>query len=250
MAAHPNYRRRWTDAGYKSDMGSAIACLPPTDANAIRVYHLTSAEFAVSNIALARLKIARFSDLNDPFELLGLNFRERADRKVISSFKNAYNAHSGLLCFSSDWAEPVMWSHYGMRHRGICLGFNVPRSNLQKVQYEDNRILAELGDDPNPESLAPDLQSLLLCTKSSGWKYEDEYRQFVPLATANAEGRLHFLPFSGELELAEVILGPLCDHSLQAIRDLVSSRHSRATTFSTRLAFKSYKVVPNESTVL
>ena len=58
-------------------MGSAIACLPPEDSSLLRLYHLTIAEHAVSDIALGRLKVARFSDLNDPFEVIAANFRKR-----------------------------------------------------------------------------------------------------------------------------------------------------------------------------
>jgi len=60
-------------------MGSAEV-VPPPPAELIRVYHLTPAEFAINNIALGRLKVTRFSDLNDPFELISLNFKERRRR--------------------------------------------------------------------------------------------------------------------------------------------------------------------------
>ena len=39
----------------------------------MRVYYLTGAQFALSNLALRRIKNARFGDLNDPFELLGVS---------------------------------------------------------------------------------------------------------------------------------------------------------------------------------
>jgi hypothetical protein len=39
----------------------------------MRVFYLTGAQFALSNLALRRVKISRFEDLNDPFELLGIN---------------------------------------------------------------------------------------------------------------------------------------------------------------------------------
>lgn len=249
MPAHDEYRSEWVAAGYKSDMGSAIACRPPKGRDVRRVYHLTSAEYAISNIALGRLKVSRFSDLNDPFELLGLNFREKTTRNVVRDFKDAYDAHTGLLCFSGDWAEPVLWSHYAAKHRGICLGFNVSSNFLQKVQYEDGRILAELGSNPDLANIDPDLQESLLRTKSSGWQYEDEYRRFVRLTDAFKEGRLYFLPFGPDLELAEVVLGPLCAHSLQSVRQLVTSRYPAALTYKTRLAFKSFKVVPDELTI-
>lgn len=62
-------RREWIAAGYKSDMGSAIASCPPPDSSTIRLYNLTSVKHALSNIENRRLKVSRFADLNDPFEL-------------------------------------------------------------------------------------------------------------------------------------------------------------------------------------
>lgn len=249
MPAHHDYRSKWVAAGYKAEVGSAVACLPPSDPSVIRVYHLTTADYAVSDVALGRLKVARFSDLNDPFELIGLNFRERKTRKILRDFKNAYGAHTGLLSFSADWVEPVMWSHYAMKHRGMCLGFNVPRKLLQEVQYEDQRLRDELEEDPELTSIPEDLQAQLLRTKYSGWKYENEYRRVVTLADAIPEGRLHFMPFGPELELAEVILGEQCTHNLETIRHLVAGRYSGVTTFRARLAFKWFSVVPDERTI-
>lgn len=241
-------RGQWAAAGYRSDAGSA-AVVPPPSSEFIRVYHLTSAEFAISSIGLGRLKVARFSDLNDPFELMALNFRERRTRQVVRDFKNAYDSHTGVLCFSADWRNPVLWSHYGAKHRGICLGFNLRRSRAQTVRYEDERLLAELGDENEPTTIDQELQELLLCTKFRHWQYEEETRVFVPLEGALKEGRLHFCPFDEDLQLAEVILGPQCNVSLKAVQDLTKARHLNATVFGSRLAFKYFAVVPQESTV-
>jgi hypothetical protein len=120
-----------------------------------------------------------------------------------------YDSHTGLLCFSADWTNPVLWSHYAAKHRGICLGFDLKRNRAELVRYEDERILAQLGDPPNPVNLDPALQRLLLCTKFRHWQYESEHRVFVPLKNTLADGPLHFVPFDPELQLREVILGPL-----------------------------------------
>lgn len=130
------YRPMWVAAGYGSKMGS-VAAIPPPDASFLRLYHLTSAEFAVSDIGLGHLKVARFSDLNDPFELMALNLRESRTRKVVREFKDAYDSKTGLLCFSSDWTSPVLWSHYAAKHSGICLGFDLQRGLAEEVQYDD-----------------------------------------------------------------------------------------------------------------
>ncbi len=107
MPVHREYQQEWIDAGYGSNMSSQLACRPPP-AHLIRLYHLTSADHAISDLALGRLKLARFSDLNDPFELIGVNFREREIRKAIRDFKDAYGAHTGLLSFSENWADPLL----------------------------------------------------------------------------------------------------------------------------------------------
>jgi Protein of unknown function (DUF2971) len=241
-------RQHWEAAGYRRDMGSAAVVRPPSE-EFLRVYHFTSIEYALSSIGLRRLKVARFSDVNDPFELLALNFREQRIRKIVRDFKSTYDSHTGLLCFSADWTNPVLWSHYGAKHRGICLGFNLRRDLAQKVQYNDKRILAKLGDDASPDSLSETLQNQLLCTKSAHWDYEEEVRVFVPLDSTDREGSLYFRSFDADLELAEVILGPNCGVSLDAVRRLVAATNQQAVAFRSRLAFKFFSVVPSEKTV-
>ncbi|MCH7777567.1 MAG: DUF2971 domain-containing protein [Gemmatimonadetes bacterium] len=241
-------RAEWKKAGYHTKMGSAAVVLPPHK-KFIRVYHLSSAEFAISNIKLGRLKVARFSDLNDPFELMALNLRERRMRKVVRDFKNTYDSHTGLLCFSADWRNPVLWAHYADKNRGICLGFNLMRDRAQQVQYKDERILANLGEEGDPLTLSTELQELLLRTKYRHWEYEDERRVFVPLEGAITEGSMHFCPFDQNLQLAEVILGPQCSLSLDDVRQLTLAKHPHAVTFAARPAIKFFTIVPKEKTV-
>jgi hypothetical protein len=95
-------RQKWVAAGYPGDVGSA-AVIPPPPPDFIPVYHFTSANFAMSDTALGRLKVARFSDLNDPFELMALNLREASARRLVKDFKTTFDRDTGLLCFSSDW---------------------------------------------------------------------------------------------------------------------------------------------------
>lgn len=250
MPTNEMRRREWIAAGYKSDMGSAIACSPPADSSLIRLYNLTSVEHALSNIEKRRLKVSRFADLNDPFELLAANFKEHKMRQVVRDWKDKSHSRLGLLCFAGDWSEPVMWSHYAEKHTGICLGFDVCRSLVQQVNYQDDRILAALSPTPIPDELSEELQQQLLCTKSSGWRYEQEYRRFVGLDTALADGALHFWPVAGEIQLTEVILGPLCEEPIESVRRKVEQHFPNAVVFKARLAFQSFKIVPDARTVL
>lgn len=249
MSTNEMRRREWMAAGYKSDMGSAIASRPPADNSTIRLYNLTSVKHALSNIENHRLKVSRFADLNDPFELLAANFKEHQTRQVVRGWKDKNQSQMGLLCFAGDWSEPVMWSHYAEKHAGICLGFDVCRSQVQQVSYQDDRILAALGPTPIPDKLSEELQQQLLSTKSAGWRYEEEYRRFIDLDTADAEGRLHFWPISCDIQLTEVILGALCEEPLESVRQKVKRHFPNAVVFKSRLAFQSFKIVPDARTV-
>lgn len=247
MPMHKEYRREWVKAGYGSVMGSAEVVLPPPP-EFIRVYHLTSSDHAIDNIERGRIKVARFRDLNDPFELLALSLAERSIRTVVKDFRVSFDGNTGLLCFSANWTNPVLWSHYGDKHRGICLGFNVRRTIVEKVDYADTR-LRRLSDDSDPNHLSDAQQRLLRRTKYKHWIYESEHRVFVTLSDAVLERGLHFRPFDADIVLKEVILGPQCTASFDAVRRLTTSHYAGAVTFQSRLAYKFFAVVPNEKTV-
>ena len=113
-------RKVWGAAGYPTNMGSAAAVLPPSG-KFIRLYHLLKAEHAKSNIKNRRLKVSRFADVNDPFELMSLSVMDGSVRKAVREHKAAEDVNTGLICFSEDWTSPVMWSHYAEKHHGMCL---------------------------------------------------------------------------------------------------------------------------------
>jgi len=248
MPQQNQLKEEWRRLGYRDGMGSA-SVVPPPGADFIRAYHLTSAEHGISSISLRRLKVARFSEVNDPFELMALNFRERKTRQLVRRFKDSHNNKTGLLCFSANWTNPVLWSHYATRHEGICLGFDLKRNRVQQVLYEDKRLLGELEAKEDPVAIPETLQELLLRTKSRHWQYEEELRVFVDLSQATKEQGLFFRPFDEDMRLAEVILGPQSGLSLIAIRNLTNATNCGAVVFRARLAFRSFQVVPDGKSV-
>jgi len=230
-------------------MGSAEVMRPPPE-NVLRVYYLTSADHATSDIALNRIKAYRFQELNDPFELLALNYRESGLGRQLNDFKAEYDRTRALLCFSRNWTDPVLWSHYGAKHRGICLGFDLARStDLYEVEYHDQRVASEVQDKKDRSRLPEDLKRQLLRTKFKNWQYEEEVRVIVGLEELQREGSRHFYAFNSKLKLREVILGALCDHSLDNLRRLTELLQPGAVVYKARLAFKSFNVVPNKRTL-
>jgi hypothetical protein len=74
-------------------MGSAVVVPPPP--GILRVYHFTSAEFAKDDIVHRRVKVARISELNDPFEFLALQVRQMWE-KALGTF-SAANLHAARV---------------------------------------------------------------------------------------------------------------------------------------------------------
>ena len=62
-----------------------------------------------------------------------------------------------ILCFSRNWDNLLLWSHYGDSHTGVCLGFDIaegdPGANYDTdVLYQPNVIPAPRGLRISPTS--------------------------------------------------------------------------------------------------
>jgi hypothetical protein len=200
-------------------------------------------------VALQRLKIARIADLNDPFELQAANVGGNASfKEMMRAWRNDLQKDKGLLCFSRHWYNPVLWSHYADKHRGICLGFALSDRLAIEVTYVRERIPAPVARDGNI-ALNTQYVDQLLTTKFEHWAYESEVRVFLQLDHTTAEHGLFFYEFSRELSLEEVILGPLCELSLESVRRLVARTKPDVHVLRARLADKFFNVVPDEETL-
>lgn len=212
----------------------------------MRVYYLTGAQFGLSNLALRRIKIARFEDLNDPFELLGVDIGDKLHRTAFRATKKQINADKGLICFSKSWSNPLIWGHYAEKHTGMCLGFDVPDELLAPVIYAEH--LLEMEIDPKKKTPKPTerFMNALLRTKFSDWKYEDEMRLFTRLDHDTVESGQYFYPFSKNLVLREIILGPRCELPIEGVRQIVADFAPPVVVLKSRIAFTRFEVLENK----
>lgn len=208
----------------------------------MRVYYLTGAQFALSNLALQRIKISRFGDLNDPFELLCVDSTNKIFRKALRATKDKINESKGLICFSRSWSNPLLWGHYAEKHTGICLGFDVPDEHLAPVIYEKSLIKLKI----DPKSQEPIFPKEWLRIKFFDWKYEDEMRFFVRLNHNTIESGKYFYGFSDDLVLREVILGPRCELPMNGVRNFVSNFTPKVRVIKSRIAFSRFEVLENK----
>ncbi|MPQ77306.1 DUF2971 domain-containing protein [Hydrogenovibrio sp. JE_KL2] len=50
----------------------------------------------------------------------------------------------GIFSLASDCEDPLMWSHYADKHKGICVGYSLERASPpkpQKAVYEGSRVI-------------------------------------------------------------------------------------------------------------
>ncbi len=217
------------------------------DPAAQRVYNLSPPQYALSNIALRRLKIARFDQLNDPFELLAVDLVDPNLRAGIRAKKEQIDSHEGLICFSRKWHNPLLWSHYADCHRGIALGFDVPPELLTKVRYIAGMEKLKVNDEATAQSEIDSFLHRLRYTKFRDWEYEDEVRQFFELKSLSRQSHLYFVPFSKHLVLREVILGVRCDLPVESVRDLVSDFPEKVHVSKARIAYSKFGVTEDKS---
>lgn len=114
----------------------------------VRLYYYTGKQWGMKSLWEKRLKIARLQDLNDPFEVIPFNrTRKKSRRFYDAKVSKLLHKNRGVICFSESWKTTLMWSHYGEKHTGMCLGFDVPETQAAKVTY-----IETLLDDPFDES--------------------------------------------------------------------------------------------------
>ncbi len=180
-----------------------------------RLYYFTSQQYALESLRDKRLKIGRFSELNDPFDFLGIALNNRSQRRVHEERKHVLNATMGIICMSGGWRHPLLWGHYADKHKGICLGFDVdvsdpsqidaPSNVWRPIDYVETRpTLSAFGVD-HPNKMTPSDFARLSLTKFDAWKYEDEFRWVGPLNDADPVTGHHFKSFGPGMVLREVI---------------------------------------------
>lgn len=101
----------------------------------MRAYKFLNAHFGLKSLYERRLKISRLDELNDPFEFLPFDLSNRAQRWAVRETRKQLGEKQGILCFSAAWSDPVIWAHYSDKHKGLCLGFEIPENVGTRVTY-------------------------------------------------------------------------------------------------------------------
>ncbi|MGF6708781.1 DUF2971 domain-containing protein [Pseudomonas frederiksbergensis] len=207
-----------------------------------RVYHFCPNGHGISNLVNRRLKVSTFTDLNDSFELLCHDAGDEATRKSLNEFKQVISKKSSLLCFSKSFNSPVQWAHYADRHKGLCLGFDVPCDFVGDVRYTARRIQFGAKSKDMKEGFAKQAADIFM-TKYKHWSYEEEVRMLGDLRAPDPESGLYFIGFGESLVLKEVVVGSRSNLLRKDVNDALGALHDQVDVFQVRAAFRSYKMV-------
>ncbi|MGP8199735.1 MAG: DUF2971 domain-containing protein [Limisphaerales bacterium] len=128
--------------------------------------------------------MSRLADLNDPFEwrfgLTGIPPElEELNQKRQDDFVERCGEGMGILCFTREIRDPILWSHYANGHKGIAFEVDASinkqlLSNLHEVNYDKPRIVLPYRKMTDQELLK--LIENFFKQKSKSWRYEQECR--------------------------------------------------------------------------
>jgi hypothetical protein len=212
----------------------------------MRLYHFTAPDHGLSSLANQRLKVALLHEMNDPFELMCVNARSKPTRQALRRLKDWAHDRFGALCFSPHWSNPMMWSHYGAKHRGVALEVEVNPFSVIEVRYRKTRVEWDAPRVLGNGGFTPAHAEQIFSTKSAHWQYEEERRVAIDLRQADRDGSLYFERLGPMLQIVGVVLGPLCTITDSQIRAVVP-RGRTVVVRNSRLAFKSFDVVPDKA---
>lgn len=189
-----------------------------TPGRSMKLYHFINAQYGLEAIEKRRLKVSRLEAINDPLEFSYLYSDRPEDTEALKFTLECFAANARLLCFCALFENPVMWSHYADRHRGVCLGLEVvDDGGLHKVIYSTERRLIRF---PKPYRPIPDLNlARHFYQKHPSWGYEHEFRMFYERSATVREGDHRFARFSANLSLTEVIIGAFSPLKFSDVRE-------------------------------
>lgn len=131
----------------------------------------------------------------------------------------------GICCFSATYSNPLLWSHYGDQHYGICAGYSLnrnPMPEIHRVLYGGERFVktsliaaAVLKKDAVAQK---ELDENILLRKASSWQYEKEWRVFDRVGLQDSP-----------LLLEEIIFGLRCPDTV--VHAIVSALNPRKVKF-------------------
>lgn len=130
----------------------------------------------------------------------------KTPESTLLEFQQSMSKDCAICSFSDASDIELMWALYAKHHRGICLGFTIPKQfELQQVDYSDNApSLPFAVGHRDLETYRKMLR--VFRTKRRCWSFQQEWRVMVGQSRLRNSNGLLLAPFSSS-SLVEIILG-------------------------------------------
>jgi hypothetical protein len=202
-------------------------------------YHFLSSNHAIHDLERGILRVSLIDDLNDPFEIMPYFSKE--NRKHYNNFlkiRQSFAEEYGIICFSMGYSNPLLWGHYGDKHKGIALGLNILHHELIEVEYHKKRLEIPFSNINVNDSKS--IMSDLIQIKYKTWEYEQERRIIVKLKDCALIDENYFISLKDNFEVAQIILGSKFTYNEKDLMNL--SKRYGAKIIPTKLAKRSFEI--------
>jgi hypothetical protein len=168
-------------------------------------------------------------EIDDPFQFLLVS-------EISTELLKRYN--KGIVSFAGQPDCPLMWSHYADQHKGLCIGYSIPKNRpveLGTVTYGGTRMVSasDIAKMLDGDAVAQNrVDGIVLFTKAKPWKYEHEHRLIGELGLQDSP-----------LELEEVIFGLRCPNTVKfAVVKAIEQRVPQVAFYEMREARNSFEL--------
>lgn len=164
-------------------------------------------------------------EFNDPFDCrLTLDF---SSDRLTELFKD-WASKKAICCFSRNFRNILMWSHYANNHKGFCIGVSHPELEnsglLADVVY--SKYFLEINEEDflkvDKEKGFKQHWDKILTHKFFDWSYEEEIRLILELNDCSMKGKKFLI---GRQTITKIFFG-LCmdDNDKKIIKDIMKDR--------------------------
>lgn len=115
---------------------------------------------------------------------LAKTYYQQRIMEAVEKLANKTLKRHGILSLAEKWNCPLMWSHYGGQHRGICIEYltkdRLEKSKIDKVEYGGSRNITttdlyHIFVNGSKEIRERTVKQIYY-SKAKQWRYEREWR--------------------------------------------------------------------------
>jgi hypothetical protein len=153
---------------------------------------------------------------------------------------NPHIINLSISCFSEEYDNILMWSHYADNHKGICLEYKtVSVDEYNCLLFDDSDIEADYPVPMLKVKYFVEQLNEFLSTKNKIWEYENEIRCIMPNSKFKNYPNAKFK----KNVLSGVIFGLKTDETEKIkFKELVNSFHENVTFYSMTQIPNEYKL--------